>query len=409
MCPHILLLIIYLMFASYSGCLADAPLPLMLTVIPSDGTISYGGSRAGYDAGVINPQDDAITHMFLLKNTNSTPVAVDRLEESCICLEGGVEGHSLPLVLQPGKQIWVTVVLDTNLFGASRRHTVSVYLKGQRIPAASLEILGHMRPLFTFFPASLDFGTVAIGDRKTLPLTLTIAPGYCSGVNSASFLSLVSTTPDVFIEQVSITPPPAPVERNSDGEAIFHSDQVNQNAKIPTIISYRVTLAPSKQFGPLNAKVGLLDTEYTKRIISGSVIPITGQRLGELSASPGAINFGMVRAGQPSSRLLLLIGASPQSIHGLHVGVSVPYVSALLTDRAASATSKTLSSPAIKHAPDCEIWLEVSLKSDPPIGLTRASLNIVTEAGGVLIIPVSLFVIVPKEKGKQRSADSLRN
>ncbi|MDQ2800092.1 MAG: hypothetical protein M3Y13_10665 [Armatimonadota bacterium] len=270
------------------------------------------------------------------------------------------------------------------------------FVRGQALPAASLEMLAKPRSLIGFSSTFLDFGEVKAGSRKTLPLTVTLVPGFSRAVDSISLLVLKSSSPDIRIERVSITPQPLPLEQTPAGEVLHHFGQgavPDPDANVPTVIAYRLTLAPSKTVGGIDGKVSLVDPRSPHLLVTqGASIPVVGHVTGEISASPGAVDFGLVRAGRPASRRVAIHGTSLTILRGFQIGALPPYLSAHWLETAPLATG-TVTSDNTRH-------LEVMLTANPPAGVSTTQVIITARNGQMLRIPIMLNIL-PNPKGQQ--------
>ena len=118
------------------------------------------GSDA-YDFGKVSQDSTAqILHKFFLKNANAAPVVLERVQVSCGCTTATLGGEAvLPDTLGPGKALEVDTSIDPlRLYAGPVEKSVAVYLAGQSVPAATLEITGTLAPAASFSPELLNFG-----------------------------------------------------------------------------------------------------------------------------------------------------------------------------------------------------------------------------------------------------------
>lgn len=117
-----------------------------------DGVTGHGDVRAGtsltaWDFGHADAATTkVITHAFLLRNNNSRAVTISRVHGSCGCTTGViVEAAGKPtLVVSPGQTIHVAAKIDAaRLRFGSLDKFISIFIRGQAWPAATLEITGN--------------------------------------------------------------------------------------------------------------------------------------------------------------------------------------------------------------------------------------------------------------------------
>jgi hypothetical protein len=91
---------------------------------------------AAYDFGKVDQGSTApLLHKFFLKNANTAPVVVERVQVSCGCTTATLGGGAaLPDTLAPGKVLEVDTSVDPlRLYAGAVEKSVAVYLVGQAI------------------------------------------------------------------------------------------------------------------------------------------------------------------------------------------------------------------------------------------------------------------------------------
>jgi len=97
---------------------------------------SVSTGSAAYDFGRLDQGSTApLLHKFFLKNANTAPVVVERVQVSCGCTTATLGGGAvLPDTLAPGKVLEVDTSVDPlRLYAGAVEKSVAVYLAGQAI------------------------------------------------------------------------------------------------------------------------------------------------------------------------------------------------------------------------------------------------------------------------------------
>ncbi len=372
-------------------------------------------NRGAYDFGRPNALDAVvIEHTFLLRNDGDTPLTLQRLQSSCGCTtalaEPVSEETTLPLegkealtlqslahrrselaqqdltaksqaapgqpprvplarqtnlpTLLPGQQVAVRVEVNTaQLASGNVRKSVLVFVRGYSRPLAVMDMTGTLQAPVEFSPRRLDFGRVAARQPKSLTLTATVDPRLAP---RGILPPLACSNPGV-----RLSPLPGEVPRTTP-------------AGPPMLVRrYRVTLAPDLPLGALLGSVLFAAAPSDSPLLRSASVLVSGQAVGDVTASPQAVAFGAVAAGQAATEQLVLSGKAG-TLDGVMITPANSWLSARLLPAGPTATTAK-GGPA--PAPDRV--LEVTLRADAPPGVLQSQLMLTLANGQRLLLPVS--------------------
>lgn len=331
-----------------------------LTVVLQDGVRADGPTAAHFDAGQVDPLVSG--HMagrFTLRNPGPAPLVIERLTTSCGCTSALVDrAHGLlPQTLAPGAQVTVAVTVDLSHHRGMVSKTASVYTDAGPSPAVVLEVRGQVHSLLSLTPAALDFGQIAAGTTRTLPLTVTVSPQ--SRVKTAP--ALIALNP-----ALAVTP--------------------NPSAKtMPGVFAYTVTLSGHAARGPFSGAVVLAPTGGFAADADAAIVRVTGRIVGGVAATPGAVAFGSVIAGTEAVRQVYLSATNPAGLDSLTLSCPSPWVSARLH---IPGPQDTVKGPA-----DADTAVDIRVSEHAPPGALTAQVTLVTGTGERLVLPVSAIVV----------------
>ena len=344
-----------------------------LSVAVAPGLTLSAPNRAFYQMGTVSALDAAeITHAFVLRNTGSRPLTVERFETSCHCTSAafltaaGSPTAVLP-TLAPGQQASVRVTVRPEMLGPGPLDkSVRVFVRGQAAPAAVLEVAGTLRPSLSFAPALLDFGAVPAGQARALTVTATLDARL---LPPGAMPALVASGPDLRVvrqpEILSKTSAPA----------------------LTRTLTYRVTLLPSAPGGPLSGSPALMPPAATPprlaSLLASASVLVAGQVQADVTASPSALAFGAVPLGRATTRQVVLSGASAADIS--QIASASPFFTAHM-----NATTPVFRDGQL--LPTSRV-LEVTLAPQTPPGLLQTQIKVLLPHGQRLLIPVSAFLI----------------
>lgn len=380
--------------AYHASPLHAAPGSLSLAVMADGGTECPAPSLARYAFGQASALDVApLEHTFVLRNDNSVPLTVERFQASCGCTSAvvGGAGVTLPLTVAPHQVIRVHVSVDpAHLSAGVVSKDVWVYARGQAAPAITLEMNGVVQPLASFSPPVADFGRGTSKVARPILLTVTLDRRLISGTNP---LHLISSDPDILI--TAVPAPPAPLGADLSKETADAS-VVSLSG---TTRTYRLTLAPKAHLGVLNAALSLVPatsgSPKASPSLAGATVPIVGEVIGDIAASPAAFAFGTVGAGQGAVQRVLLTGATPAALTGLRVTCGSPYLSARLRrpDPVQQPIQQPSAPPSQSAVASGKMLLELSVSPRMPAETLETQVIVTTTHGERLVLPVYVSVV----------------
>jgi len=261
----------------------------------------------------------------ILTNTGTTDAKISAISESQA--QFNVSGISLPYTLSAGKSVTVKATFAPNAAGFTSGKTTFTSTASNSSLHLGLVGTGVTSEALTTSPASLPFGAVAVGASSTLPVVLT------NNLTRKQTLTAFQMSGSAF----TVSGPSLPLVLTP-----------GQSATV------QVTFSPQSA----GALVGSL-------FISGPAqnIPLngTGTTIGQLSVSPGSLNFGSVMVGNASTQTAVLAAsggavtissASSSNAQFAFLGTTFPLtiaagkstqVNVIFTPQKAGTTSSTLS------------------------------------------------------------------
>ncbi len=343
--------------------------PSGLVVEGKDGVIVYGPTRALFDFGTVDPlTTPRLEHLFTLKNGGTATLTVGNLMPSCGCTTALIgSGDEQSRTLAPGAEASVRTVLDVaHSFGGMLDKYVTVYLQGQSVPAAVLELRVNVRPLISFSRPLIGFGQVPTGETRSIDLTATVDARLASG---GVLPKLASSDPDV-----TVAPSGGQTETLRDGKPMLAQ-------------SYTCTVSPHAHLGVLNGTVYFLvrpsTTPRPEDALASFSVPFSGEVTGKISAAPATVMFGAAAVGREVTRTVTITGVNPEAVRGLHLGDPGPWLTAKMEPPAADRPNQAA--------------LQVTLTSHAPTGSIQSHVDITTTDGQRLVVPVIAYVVpVPK-------------
>jgi len=370
----LMLLVLNFMLPSFAVPAASVPLSIK----------GQASTAQGADFGSISALHPApISRTFVLSNSDSHSMTVSDLRPACGCTSAlTARNAALPLVLLPGQQITVQVTLDpANLPPGPVSKLVWVYIQGRRTPAATLELKGILVPPVQLSATVLDYEHAAAGVSTSRILTMTWNPAT---LPAGVVPRLISTDPDVQVRP-----------------------QETEEAALPTTSgpqtrTYTCLLAPQARLGALDGAVEAVFTDpRSGTVILGSV-PLRGDVVGDVAATPSIIAFGSAPSGLSTTRQVLLTLTKPQR---LTVSSSSRFVTAQLGSAQTVPASRPFPGGTANAAisltpavPRTALPLNITLKPTAPPGPLEAEVIVTTAGGQRLRLPVFAVVTPPQVK-----------
>lgn len=373
----------------------------VLTVVPGEGIVSTQPGTAKCSLGEIDPwQETKVERVFTLRNDTRETLTLDRIQPSCGCTSVvvGGEGDGAGRPLQPGSTVPVKVTLDMNRLrpGPVDKY-VWAYLRGRREPAATLELSGTLKRLIGASPDHVSFGRMMARAIQPVTVTLEIDPR----LSPSGFLpELVSSNPDIRVVAGTPVSAMAGKKRTQD-----YTISVSPQAKIGMLLSTLVFKIPTPEEQKAAGVPAL--SEPARQAFTSLAIPLTGEVIGKVTATPGSVVFGAVQEGTSATRRITLSAVAPGLLKGLTVSVSSPHVRCvILPADAPVSASGGQSSPSVPTLPGSVTRpgnsasppaaerqiLEVTLSGDAPAGSLRAEIALKTSEGEQLTALVFAFI-----------------
>jgi len=334
-----------------------------------------------YNVGLIPPSTSRIIdHLFTIHNSDSKKsMTLDHLAPSCGCAGFFVLGKSGSdaMIVPPGKDVYVDVTIDPRLLTPGPfTKSVQVYVKGRKQALVELDMNGQLLPAAAFTPKILDFGSGQAGHNRSLTFSATLDPGLLPTGMSAQ---LESSDPDLLITPVSA--------------AGAGSNTTTYNAE----------LSSNAHLGSFMGRIAMVLTTVVDgkaEVFPAGSLSISGSVLGEISAIPGVISFGTVKAGSVGEQAVVISGASADALTGLVMTSSDDNLSE--TVDASSGALQHLGRPfgaSDKPSSDstkgttAALLLHLTLGPKTPVGPFHGWVTITTNNNQQLQMPVYANVV----------------
>lgn len=324
-----------------------------------------------------------IEHTFILRSVSKDPVTVDRLQPLCACTTVFVESprniHP-PFILKPDRQVNLHVSIDpTRVHPGSVLKSIFVFVHGESKPAATLEMAGTILPAVSFSPHVLNFGRVTTDGSKSLVVAVSLNPALLS---SGRRPRLVCSNPDITIT------PQSKIPYSSRLRSLTTPAQVSDQAFVRQ--TYKLTLSTRPRLGLIDGALFVTSTnkdivEFTNETLGS--IPVLGEIVGNIAASPKVIVLGPLRAGKSVRQSILLTSSKPENVQILNVLCPNRFIS----PRLVTAESEGLTPPALTN----NLLLEVSVSSNSPLGVLETEVVIRTSTEEQIRLPLIVSIIAP--------------
>lgn len=104
---------------------------------------------ADFDAGtVIEGESNSVSHTFILKNTGSSPLKINKVKASCGCIAVGYDS-----IIKPGAEGKVTQEINLDRISAGNfRKYITVFSNAQNDSILRLSLAGTLKPLMEIRP-----------------------------------------------------------------------------------------------------------------------------------------------------------------------------------------------------------------------------------------------------------------
>jgi hypothetical protein len=233
------------------------------------------------DFGTV-PRGTVLTHPFRLVNNTKNLVRISHVRVSCGC----TSAHALQTTLKPGEETAILAQMDTRRFYSTKMVTVYVQFDQPNFEEVRLWVQANSRDDISVVPDSLTFGRIKRGVSPTSSVTVSFVGGGQYEITGA--------TCDSNYIQTSYK-----LTRREGGDVVYEL-----SAKIRA-----------------DAPAGRWFTDVWLKTNNPSIprirVPLTVEIEAAVTASPGSIILGQIKAGTESERKLILRGVQPFRITGI--------------------------------------------------------------------------------------------
>jgi hypothetical protein len=271
-----------------------------------------------------------IDYVFEFKNNTKNTIEMSAVRTSCNCTTPSIEKK----VVRPGETSGIRCKFNTRSFLGARRATVTVSFVKPYFSEVQLEVKGYVRRDIVIHPPAIDFKTLKEGVGGSQKVSIEYA-----GTGSWKVESVESSSPDIEV-------------------ALKETHRGN------SLVGYELVanLKPGAKPGYLNNFQILLKTNDNR--LNEFPVSILGKVEEAISISPKMVDMSMMKMGETTSKKLIIKGSDAFQI--VSVNASDDRVEAKFSD----AKKKLHIVP-------------ISIKSGDQVGPFKATLEIVTDMGGV--------------------------
>ena len=240
--------------------------------------------ETAHDFGVV-ATGAKVEHRFILENIYEEDANIKSVTSSCGC--------SIPQVNRKLLKTWekaeILVTLDTRGFRGWKDATITVDLDKPFTAEVQLHVHAYIRTDIVVQPGAVSFGSVAQGEKAEQ----TVSIGY-AGRDDWRLVKLECANPAIQARAVET--------QRSAGQVTY---------------SMAVTLTPGASPGYFRDQLVLVTNDYDVR---AARVPVTveGLVISALSVQPSSLLMGVVQAGQPVTRPVIVQGRAPFRILAVH-------------------------------------------------------------------------------------------
>ena len=285
-----------------------------------------------YDFGSVSTaRSEPIKHDFVLRNRSNSVIAIDHLQPGCGCVSAKIGpgivfsrviDGSIPVF--PGAEFTVHTSIDPKqLYVGKINKIVWIYFPGDKSPAFTMHIIGHVTAMANFDPQSIDLGSVNADTDSSKRVTVTTDTSVY-GPNPPDPISA-----DASVKIVRDTMP-----------RTVHGTQVSR--------VYLLRLTHRAHLGMLQDIVAMPLPHGANGV--GPSLLVTGTVEGDISATPGSVAFGALTAGQQSRQTVALSGTA-SALNGLKVTCSDQSLKVRILRDPAKSTTLCITIRSAKPGP----------------------------------------------------------
>ena len=354
------ILVLLVLFNVTLGKSASLPLQSQPTQAPAPPKVLLGDTSA--DVGLVDALTQPIaTHTFTLTNPTASPIIIDSVRGTCGCehFQLTIDGKVLKGgTLDAGKS--ATVKFDVDLKGqpATELSKAAFVVSGAGNVLNTLTLSFKPRQPYVVQPPHLDIGDVSSNQAKSATVTVQIDE---SMLPTGEFPAFVTDTAGITAKRVG-----EPRKTERDGKQTISTD-------------YLVSVDHPNVMGPFAAMLSF-NLATPSKTVDTVYLPVSGTVVGDFSASPKAINFGVVASGVDTTRELILTGSSSDKLRAVKFVSVSPWVSGEIVPNASGGNTSV-----------CNV--SVTLSGKAPSGILKTSIVLTTGPDQSLTIPVSANVV----------------
>lgn len=191
--------------------------------------------EAVFNFGAVK-QGSKVEHTFLITNSGTSPLSIERIIAGCGCTAARAEGDSIP----PGGTQKIAVAFDTTGFVGQKSKSVRVFTNDPENPSLVLEMKGEVRAPIQIVPRRLVFDRVVLGSPEGASEEVTVT---AESEEAAKRIVVKEASPAIEVEDLG-------------GEGLYRRFRVRVSGKEPGEIRDRISVdLPGALSAPLNLPV----------------------------------------------------------------------------------------------------------------------------------------------------------
>ncbi len=210
-----------------------------------------------FDFGAVS-QGTKVSNDFVISNSGSIPLIIQRVEPTCGCTAAVPEKNTL----QPGEKTSVKVTFDTTGFEGYKVKSVRLYTNDPSEISSVLTLQGTVKTDIELKPENLYFGKIGKNEKKTLSATILLDEN-----SPIKVLDVSSKSDYIKIETKDL------VTGKQRGKQIT----VSLNDDVPV--------------GILRSHIAIKTTSKNNPVVQ---IPVFARIEGDLKLSPSEVSFGLL-------------------------------------------------------------------------------------------------------------------
>ena len=335
----------FLVWVALASCLAQS---FAAGSAAEPAWVALAFPERAHEFGVV-ARGSLVRYAFPIVNRTEYEIRIVTWKTKCGCTNVRVGSRVIP----PGTQTTVEATIDTTRFQGPKASGLTLIIDRPEMTEVDLNMNCFIRADIMMAPGALDFGVVRRADK---PATAALTFTYSGGRSNWEIADMKTQTAGVKALAKEVA-------RTADGRIQW---------------SVSATLQTGLATGYFKDEITLITNDTPPQTIPISVV---AQVQSAVSVSPSIINFGALKPGQSTSKVVRVRSASPFSITKL--SGSEPSLEAVEQTTGAAAdhtVNITLKAPDSSGPFHAILTVESDVKDEPPAQI-KAFATVATSPG----------------------------